>query len=564
MGVKKAMNMALLASENSKERIYTLGPLVHNNDAVNMLKNNDVYPVEKMDDIHDKTVFIRAHGVPPEDEEMLRKGNNTIINATCPYVVRVQEITKQYAQDNYTIIIVGDHGHAEVDGLLGYCRDKRYVVADIEEARALPELKDVCVIAQTTQSNELFLAVVSEFEKRFKNVVVKNTICGATSTRQAEALELAEQVDCMIVVGGRHSANTKRLEDICLETGTPTTLIENASQLDKEALKKCDHIGVTAGASTPSWVIDEVVKELESIETSPVPAFVSTLIKLFNLSIDTSFFLGIGAVSLYYSIAFFLGVDAFSDIRLPLLIYLFINSVHFINSFYEERSRKKLDEPDGFFSVQKFGFSLALIYLFVSLILAARLHWLIFMIHLLLCTLGMLYSKIFFPKHIAEKIGFKSLKDVPASRDIFQSIAWAIIMVGYPVIFNDIDIARPKIWIASFFVGCIVFARSIVYDIKDIRLDKMIGRETLPVLLGDKKAKICLFTLVGILMVGLLYIKAAYFHYIKINIFLLSLAYMVAYLYLFHKKIIYKGYLLNLIIDGQFIFAGIVTYLFYA
>ncbi len=308
MGVKKAMKMAMDASENSVERIYTLGQLVHNNDAVNMLKKKEVYPIDEGARIENKKVFIRAHGVPPAVREKLARDNNTIIDATCPYVTRVQKITLEYAKDGYAVVIVGDHGHAEVDGLLGYCTGSGYVVADAAEVAALPELDKVCVIAQTTQSVDNFDEVVVELKKRFDEVVVKNTICGATSVRQKEALELASQVDLVIVVGGRHSANTGRLRDISSFTGTPTILIENASQLDVEEIKRYNHIGVTAGASTPSWVIDDVVNRIQSIEVSPFAVLVSHMINYFRLFIDTSVFLAIGAVALYYSTAYFLGV----------------------------------------------------------------------------------------------------------------------------------------------------------------------------------------------------------------------------------------------------------------
>jgi 4-hydroxy-3-methylbut-2-enyl diphosphate reductase len=563
MGVKKAMSAALEASENSAEKIYTLGPLVHNNDAVNMLKKNDVYPVEDFNELHGEKVFIRAHGVPPGVKEELVKRNNDIIDATCPYVAKVQKTAKEYADKGYSIIIAGDHGHAEVEGLLGYCTGKGHVVSEVKEVAALKEMDRVCVIAQTTQNNEKFLEIIKEIEKRYKEIVVENTICGATSLRQKEVLELVEMVDLVIVVGGRHSANTKRLEELSLSTNTPTILVENASQLDENIIKKYNHIGITAGASTPSWVIDDVARKVEGIEGGHFAVFLRNIARCLQFIIDTSIFLGIGAVSLYYCIAYFLSVPAFSDIRLPISIFLFINAVHFLNSSHAERARHTRNEEPSLFSLGKLGVPLAVVSLLISIILSYFVHRLVFIIHFILCVSGIFYSKIKFPKVVSNVIKFKSLKDIPASKDVFQSIAWVVIIVGYPAIYNGLDIFRPKIWVASFFVGCIVFARSIVYDIKEIRLDRLIGKETLPVLLGDRNTKICLFILIGILMAGLIYIKAKYLHYIKINIFLYSLLYMVSYLYLFHKKIVYKGYLLNIIIDGQFLFAGIITHLFY-
>ncbi len=562
MGVKKAMNMALEASESSVDQTYTLGPLVHNNDAVNMLKKKNVYPATEPDALKGEKVFIRAHGVPPTVKDDLEKRGNSVIDATCPYVKRVQNITREYAEQGYNIVISGDPGHAEVEGLLGYCPGKGYVVTGASGVRDLPDFEKICVIAQTTQSKENFTELIEALKKRYDEVVVKNTICGATTVRQKEVLKLAEIVDFVVVVGGKHSANTKRLEELSLSLGTPTILIENASQLDEENIRRYSHVGVTAGASTPSWVIDDVVNRIESIRVGALASFTHSAINAAHFFIDSSMFLALGAVALYYTIAYFLDVMAFEEPRIPILIYLFINSVHFLNSYYIDRV-KRAKEEKTLFSFDSISFLVAVSFLITSIILAAELGVVIFVTHMILCTGGVLYRKIKFTKRVAKAIKFKSLKDIPASRDLFQSLAWSIIIVGYPAIHSQISFDRPKIWIAASIVFSIVFARSIVYDMKDIRLDKLIGKDTLPMLLGDKNTKICLFTLLGTLMAGLFSIKALWPEYYKINIFLLALLYMVVYLYLYHKKIVHKGYLLNLVIDGQFFFAGLMTWLFF-
>ena len=561
MGVKKAMNLALEASEGSTERIYTLGQLVHNNDAVNMLKKNEVFPAESPDELHGEKVFIRAHGVPPSVKQDLIDKENDIIDATCPYVKKVQNIAHEYAEKGYSVVISGDDGHAEVVGLLGFCDGKGYVVSNKQEVARLPELGKVCVIAQTTQSRENFDDTIAALRSRFSEVVVENTICGATTVRQKEVLELAKAVDLVIVVGGKHSANTKRLEDLSLSAGTPTVLIENASQLDYDLIRRYSSIGITAGASTPSWVIDEVAQMVERTEIGTTLRVVRSIEQALHFVIDTSIFLGIGAVSLYYAIAYFINFPAFADPKLPVLIFLFINSVHFLNSTYAERIMKNGEEPH---LMQRMGFKVAILSIAGSLILSYFVHRFVFTIHLALCVLGILYRKITLSKVFGGTLKFKSLKDIPASKDVSQAIAWVIIIVGYPAIINSIDIfADKKIWVAAFFVFSTVFARSIVYDIKEIRLDKLIGKETLPVLLGDTNTKISLILLLGTLMTGIMYIKVRYLTYVKINIFLYSLLYMIVYLYLFHKKVVYKGYLLNFIIDGQFIFTGLITYLLY-
>ena len=265
MGVKRAVDMTLDILDKKKGPIYTYGALIHNPQVVELLKGKGITVITREQIPEKGTVVIRAHGVTPELEKELKDSGLTLLNATCPYVVKVQKIIQKYYNDDYCILIIGDKGHAEVESYLGYAKDKGIVLDSLERVKSVPIDKRLCIVAQTTQDISRFNGIVEHVKKRVSDVEVKvhNTICSATSQRQEEAMRLAEEVDLMIVVGGRNSANTIRLVEKCKEVGCKTVLIENGDELSMKEIEGIGHIGVTAGASTPQWVIDDVVNRLE-------------------------------------------------------------------------------------------------------------------------------------------------------------------------------------------------------------------------------------------------------------------------------------------------------------
>ena len=206
-------------------------------------------------------MLISAHGVVPQIYDQAKALGLTIVDTTCPWVKKAQKIAKELADKGCPIVIVGDKGHAEVKGIVGWSDGQAVIVQNPEEAAAadLPPGKCVGILAQTTQSKENFDKVVAEIKKRHREVKVYETICGATAKRQDAAIEIAKQADLMLVVGDRMSANTKRLTELCLKTGTETYQIQSARELDKAWLKGKEKIGVTAGASTPEWVVEEIL-----------------------------------------------------------------------------------------------------------------------------------------------------------------------------------------------------------------------------------------------------------------------------------------------------------------
>jgi 4-hydroxy-3-methylbut-2-enyl diphosphate reductase len=267
-GVKRAMEIAMEAAKKHPEDLYTLGPLIHNPQAVEFLEGLGVKVRDRIEDIPRGTVIFRSHGVSSKDLVKARKKRLHIIDATCPIVKRAQVFAKHLHRYGYTLLIIGDAHHPEVEAIRSYIPEGVDVVEDVEAVQGLGPWNKLGIIAQTTQSFSLFKEVVAVCLEKAKELRAFNTICRATTVRQMEAVEIAKKVDCMIVIGGYNSGNTQRLAAICRDIQPHTYHIETSQELHPKQLARREKIGLTAGASTPSWIIKEVelkVRQLKSL-----------------------------------------------------------------------------------------------------------------------------------------------------------------------------------------------------------------------------------------------------------------------------------------------------------
>ncbi len=265
-GVKRAMEIAMEASKKYPEDLYTLGPLIHNPQAVEFLEGLGVMVKDRIEHIPRGTVIFRSHGVSLKDLMKAKEKRLRIIDATCPIVKRAQFYAKYLHRHRYALLIVGDAHHPEVEAIRSYILEGVDVVEDAGTAQRLGPWEKLGMIAQTTQSFNLFKEVVDVCFERTKELRVFNTICHATTIRQMEAVEIAKKVDCMLVIGGYNSGNTQRLAAICRDIQPHTYHIETSQELHPKWLVRREKIGLTAGASTPSWIIKEVegkVRELK-------------------------------------------------------------------------------------------------------------------------------------------------------------------------------------------------------------------------------------------------------------------------------------------------------------
>ena len=264
-GDKRATQMAFEAAGKDK-KTYTLGPIIHSPQVVNRLEEMGVKVLENLDSMNDGTIIIRSHGVASNELAEAVNKKLEIVDATCPFVKKAQEHVKSLSQSGYGVVVVGDADHPEVQGIVSYGGVKVFVVGSGDEVKKLPKMSKIGVVAQTTQSYENLKNAVTECLLRGGEIRVFNTICDATAVRQEEAKELAKQVDCMLVVGGLNSANTRRLSEVCKELQRRTYHIETAAEIDPAWFEGVERVGVTAGASTPKWIIDEVMNRIEGIK----------------------------------------------------------------------------------------------------------------------------------------------------------------------------------------------------------------------------------------------------------------------------------------------------------
>ncbi len=266
-GVRRAMDMALEAAQKYPKDLYTLGPLIHNPQAVRYLETLGVKVKNKIEEIPKGTVIFRSHGVSLRDLMKAKEKKLHIIDATCPIVKKAQFYAKFLYRQGHTVIIVGDPHHPEVEAIQSDLKDGVEVVENVEWVQRLGPWEKLGIIAQTTQSFDLFREVVAASLEKAKEVRVFNTICHATAIRQKEAVEIAKKVDCMIVIGGYNSGNTQRLAAICREIQPFTYHIETVKELNMKWLNKKKRIGLTAGASTPIWIIKEIEERIKSLKT---------------------------------------------------------------------------------------------------------------------------------------------------------------------------------------------------------------------------------------------------------------------------------------------------------
>ncbi len=265
-GVKRAMRLALEAAEVSTKTIYSLGPLIHNPQQVEFLTRKGVEVASDLDLLSPgDTLIIRSHGTSPDVLEKAKAKGLAIIDATCPFVLKAQRLARLLADEGYQVVIVGESDHPEVIGLRGFAGNEAQVVEKAGDVKELSVKPCVGVVAQTTQSLDNFREVVSTLLEKSDELKVFNTICHATTHRQKSALDIAGKADLMIVIGGYNSANTSRLASLCTRSGVETHHIETADQLEASWLEGVLTVGVTAGASTPEWVIEDIIERLEDL-----------------------------------------------------------------------------------------------------------------------------------------------------------------------------------------------------------------------------------------------------------------------------------------------------------
>ena len=264
-GVKRAIKLAFQAAKKNGAKVYTLGPLIHNPQVVEELKREGVQPIKNLRGIKSGTLIIRSHGIHPKIISKAKKKKLKIIDATCPFVRRAQENARALYKDGYQVVVVGEVHHPEVQGIIGYTDSRALVINQHTRNLSFPENQRIGLIAQTTLNLDTFKEIVGRVLEKTREIKIFNTICNATANAQKATLKMAKDMEVMVVVGGKNSANTSRLAKLCKEIDKPTHHIETASELKKTLFKGKKKIGVTAGTSTPIWIIKQVINKINEL-----------------------------------------------------------------------------------------------------------------------------------------------------------------------------------------------------------------------------------------------------------------------------------------------------------
>ena len=563
MGVRRAVETALDAPNKHAQPIYTFGPLIHNPQVLQLLVERGI---ETLSDVPEKgsgTVIIRAHGVPPTTKRNLEKAGFSVIDATCPRVIKVQTIIDQHARKGFASIIIGDKKHPEVIGLLGYARGNGHVAATLPELDALKSFENAIVVAQTTQNTEFYQAVKEWVSTRHPHYKVFDTICGSTENRQAEIRQLAEAVDAIVVVGGRSSGNTRRLAGIAGESGKPVFHVESEAELNAAALSGFRRIGLTAGASTPNWIIKRVHNFLEALPVSKAHRFRLLFNRIQKALLLTNIYGAIGAGSLCYAASTLQGIQQFRSVILISMLYVL--NMHIVNNLTGHRANQ-YNDPDRAAFYRNYKIPIVMLSIFsgcLYLILSFLLGILPFMIILVMSLMGLSYNLKIVPKRLFLTKSL-SIKDIPGSKTFFVAVAWGVITAIFPVIAGKEAILGPITVLAFIWVTVLVFVRTAFDDILDMQGDRIVGKETLPILVGEKKAlQILRFTLAGmILMLAAAGLMTAIPN--LVYFLLICPVLMLGVLELLDRDIKLPGFRWEFLIDSLFILAGMITLLWSA
>ncbi|MBO5371318.1 MAG: 4-hydroxy-3-methylbut-2-enyl diphosphate reductase [Lachnospiraceae bacterium] len=269
-GVKRAVDKVYEEAEMNSVPVYTFGPIIHNEEVVKDLEAKGVHAVENIEELRTLPkgiIVIRSHGVAKDVYDKIQAEGFQIVDATCPFVLKIHRYAEEYSKKGYHLIIIGNDSHPEVEGIKGWSNpEKTTVLQTKEEAENLNVGIDekVCIVSQTTFNYNKFQELVEIITKKGYDIIVLNTICNATEVRQKEAADIAGKVDAMIVIGGRHSSNTQKLFEICKKECENTYYIQTLDDLDTRQFQSIDSVGITAGASTPNNIIEEVQKNVRN------------------------------------------------------------------------------------------------------------------------------------------------------------------------------------------------------------------------------------------------------------------------------------------------------------
>jgi 4-hydroxy-3-methylbut-2-enyl diphosphate reductase len=485
-GVRRAVNQLQDIARTRQGPVYTYGPIIHNKQVVDLMEKQGIRTIARPDEARSGTVVVRAHGVRPDEIQSIKDSGAELFDATCPLVTKVHRLVRMHAKRGYATLIVGDAGHAEINGVLGYTEGRGIVVADAEELEKVSVPDRVTVVAQTTLDAPTFKAVVERVKTRCSDVKVFDTICDPTYERQDETLALAQEVEAMVVVGGRHSANTVRLVKLVEEAGTPAIHVESAEELRREDLVPYAKIGVTAGASAPDWLIEQVYERVRDLAGADRKGVLDRLIEGVNLAVDLNLHVALGGAALAGGIGLLMGYG-----RQPWVMLtsgLFLLSILIWNRLASIGTSGAVDRYRSWFyrhyrfhllacsGLAGLGMVASAGYLGWEVLLTAIGTW------IFSAWCGVQWIPCLWPR----RINIRGLRSLPASQDIAMGVAWAAACAVFPVLAGGGE-GRLLLFPVGL-VGLMVLARSTLAGAQEMTSDPLRSSETMIGLFGRKRA----------------------------------------------------------------------------
>jgi 4-hydroxy-3-methylbut-2-enyl diphosphate reductase len=561
MGVRRAVEMVLDAPEEHLNPISTYGSLIHNPQVLEILKEKGISAINEPPQQGSGTILIRAHGVPPETRDQLAEVGFNVIDATCPRVIKVQTIIKKHLKKGFASIIVGDRNHPEVIGLRGYGGDKSYVAINVDELKALPRFENAIIVAQTTLNTHLWHAVKKWAADNHPHYKIFETICGSTERRQAEVQRLAESVDAVIVVGGRNSGNTKRLVDIARQTGKPAFHIESDTDLidmDLETLTSARQIGITAGASTPNWVIKKVYRALEAVLFKRKQGWRRVLFEIQRALLLTNIYVAVGAGALCYACSKLQGIH--QTFPYILISMLYVQSMHILNHLTDTRA-DRFNDPDRakFYDRHKTLLAIsAVLSGGAGLIIAYNIGLFPFLALLIMSLLGLSYNLKMVPEWLTG-IKYRKIRDLPGSKTLLIAIAWGMVTAVLPPLSKFGTITWVNVLVALWAVG-MVFVRTAFFDLLDMQGDRLVGKETIPILLGEKRSMHVL-KIILIVLTATLVFSSAFQLTSSLGFFLIMCPLLISIIiFSYERARMFPGIRLEFLLETQFLVAGIISF----
>jgi 4-hydroxy-3-methylbut-2-enyl diphosphate reductase len=558
IGVKRAMEMVMKAIDDNQAKIFTYGPLIHNPQVLELLKERGISILKPGETVHRGLVLIRAHGIPPQERGDLEAGGARIMDATCPRVAKVQAIIRRWADKGCATIIVGDADHPEVEGLMGYTQGRGHVVAQPDEVAQLPELTQVIVVAQTTQSKSQFEAVTARIKARFPEAQVFNTICDATASRQGEVQELARQVDAIVVVGGRNSGNTQRLVEVSRASGVPTYHVETEQELDLTEMSRYNTVGVTAGASTPNWLIGNVVHTLKHAWAFRPGSWINYLYRAWRFILKTNLYVATGAGSLSYTSSLLQQVEP--QFTYFFVAFFYVYAMHLLNHFTDKASKFNDPVQSMFYGRhRRFLIGSGATSAALALALGLYLGLAPFAFILVMSAMGLMYNFKILPDRLARLTMVTRLKEIPGSKTVFTAVAWGVLAALIPVVCSDQEISWATA-VAFFFVAGMIFIRSGLFESMAIEGDRVVGKETLAIALGRERT-LNLLSFASVLFSAMLLAATVAGVIPTLGYYLIPCGlYALGYLTLYRRGVLESSLLLESLVEGNMLLAGILAF----